>query len=89
MKTYYLRYESDGTTYNDSNLSYDILEKVTDELDMILQDFSISYNYISVNDNKVSVDGCYEVYEGDFPVDEELLGLDDTESHDYQFCFSL
>ena len=87
MKTYYLRYESDGNTFNDDNLNDNILEKVTDRLDEILVDFSISYNNISVNDNKVTVDGCYEVYEGDFPVDEEKLGL--GEAVDYLFHFSL
>ena len=86
---YYLRYESDGTTYNDDNLDGDILDKVPDELDGIIEHFSISYNDIFVEGKKVTVDGCYEMYNGDFPVDEEELGDDDAEVENYKFTFTL
>ena len=89
MKKYYLRYESDGTTYNDNKLPGYILDKVTYELDDIIEHFSISYNDVFVEGNTVTVDGCYEMYHGDFPVDEEELCDDDTECEEYKFSFTL
>ena len=84
--SYYLRYESDGTTYNDDGLNDDVLEMVTRELDAILPSTSVSYNKITVTDEVVTVDGGYEEVSTFVPLDESELGGVTT---DYNFTITL
>ena len=76
---YYLRYESDGNTYNDDELDYDILEMVTRKLDEILPSTSVSYNNITVTDEVITIDGGYEEVSTFVPLDEGELGGETTD----------
>jgi len=82
---YYVRYESDGTTYNDDDLNDDVLDLITKELDSILPSTSVSYNNITVTDEVISVDGGYEEVSTFVPLDEEELGGVTT---DYKFTIT-
>jgi len=72
--SYYLRYESDGTTYNDDGLSSELLELVTERLDEFLPSPSVSYNRISLTDEVITITGGYELVNSFVPLDEEELG---------------
>ena len=82
---YYVRYESDGTTYNDDNLDDELLDLVTRELDSILPATSVSYNNITVTEEGVTVDGGYEEVSTFVPLDESELGGVTT---DYKFTIT-
>ena len=76
---YYLRYESDGNTYNDDSLDDEVLEMVTDKLDEILPSTAVSYNNITVTDEVITIDGGYEEVSTFVPLNEEELSGETTD----------
>jgi hypothetical protein len=86
--SFYVRYESDGTTYNDDNLDDDILSYVTSYLDDILPSTSVSYNDVTVTKETITIDGVYEEVDTFVPLNEELLGIDNFPSTRYVHTLS-
>ena len=86
--SFYVRYESDGTTYNDDNLCDDILGEVTSYLDDILPHPSVSYNDVTVTKETITIDGGYEEVDTFVPLNEELLGIGYFPSTDYIYTIS-
>ncbi len=76
---YYVRYESDGNTYNDDGLDDDVLDMVTRELDEVLPSTAVSYNNITVTDEVITIDGGYEEVSTFVPLDEGELGGETTD----------
>ena len=74
--SYYVRYESDGTVYNDDYLNDDVLDEVTYKLDEILPADAVSYNDVTFTDEVITIDGLYEDVGSLSSLDEELLGID-------------